>query len=493
MQVEEQPKELHLPNKRKTMRGEDDDLEDVEETAPAPKVEQPKDEEDEIDPLDAFMFDIAEQVKKEKDPAPAPIASTSAIRNAPAVPRPKPARKMGEYIDDDDGIPSRDIPSDEEEEEQADSDSDNESPLLKKLKKKNLPVVDHSQVDYQNFRKAFYVEVPEIAKMTQEEVEKFREEHDSIHVRGKGCPKPIKAFYQCGLQDRILKVMEKLNYHTPTSIQMQAIPAAMSGRDVIGIAKTGSGKTLAFVLPMLRHIMDQPAVKMGEGPIGLVMAPTRELAMQIHADCIKFTKSLGLRAACVYGGTGVANQISELKRGAEIVICTPGRMIDMLCTNAGRLTNLNRVTFLVLDEADRMFDMGFEPQITKVIQNTRADRQTVLFSATFPRTVEQLAKKILTKPIEIIVGGRSVVCSDVDQHIEVVQENDKFKRLVELIKEWYDKGLILVFVDRQDAADTLFTDLLRAGYPCLSLHGGKVRVHHVTRLTLRTNKTEMLQ
>ncbi|KAH9366685.1 hypothetical protein HPB48_008128 [Haemaphysalis longicornis] len=120
---------------------------------------------------------------------------------------------------------------------------------------------------------------------------------------------------------------------------MQAIPAVMSGRDIIGIAKTGSGKTLAFLLPMFRHIMDQQPLEDDDGPIAVIMTPTRELAMQITKDCKKFTKSLGIRVVCVYGGTGISEQIADLKRGAEIIVCTPGRMIDMLAANNGRVTN----------------------------------------------------------------------------------------------------------------------------------------------------------
>lgn len=170
-------------------------------------------------------------------------------------------------------------------------------------------------------------------------------------------------------------------------MQAQALPVIMSGRDCIGIAKTGSGKTVAYVLPMLRHIKGQDPLLQGEGPIGLVMAPTRELVQQISRDVKKFAKSENMTCVAVHGGSGVANQITELKRGAEIVICTPGRMIDVLVTSGGKITNLRRVTYLVLDEADRMFDMGFEPQITRIVGNIRPDRQTVMFSATFPRSV----------------------------------------------------------------------------------------------------------
>ena len=179
----------------------------------------------------------------------------------------------------------------------------------------------------------------------------------------------------------------------------------MSGRNVIGVAKTGSGKTIAFLLPMFRHIKDQRPLEPLEGPISLIMTPTRELAVQIHKECRPFLKALNLRvciasicfactnldvspqAVCAYGGSPIKDQIADLKRGAEIIVCTPGRMIDLLAANSGRVTNLKRVTYVVLDEADRMFDMGFEPQVMRIIGNVRPDRQTVLFSATFPRQV----------------------------------------------------------------------------------------------------------
>ena len=144
---------------------------------------------------------------------------------------------------------------------------------------------------------------------------------------------------------------------------MQAIPAVMSGRDMIGIAKTGSGKTLAFLLPLFRHVLDQPPLEEEDGPIAIIMTPTRELALQIFREAKKFCKPLQLSIACIYGGSGISEQIAELKRGAEIIVCTPGRMIDMLAANNGKVTNCRRCTYLVMDEADRMFDMGFEPQV----------------------------------------------------------------------------------------------------------------------------------
>jgi ATP-dependent RNA helicase DDX46/PRP5 len=192
-----------------------------------------------------------------------------------------------------------------------------------------------------------------------------------------------------------------------------------------------------------------------------------------HNNSKFLLQATGLRAVCVYGGAGVGDQIADLKRGAEVVVCTPGRMIDILSLNGGRITNLKRATFLVLDEADRMFDMGFEPQITRIIENIRPNRQTVMFSATFPRQIETAARKILQQPLEIVVGGKSMVCKDVEQHVEVLSEEMKFRRLLELLSVWYDQGNVLVFVDRQDEADKLYQQLIGANYPCLSLHSGK--------------------
>lgn len=246
----------------------------------------------------------------------------------------------------------------------------------------------------------------------------------------------------------------------------------MSGRNLIGIAKTGSGKTLAYLLPMFRHILDQPPLESGDGPIAVVMIPTRELATQIYSECRKFAKPLGLRVVAVYGGTPISEQIGDLKPGAEIVVCTPGRMIDMLAANSGRVTNLRRCTYVVLDEADRMFDMGFEPQVMRIIDNIRPDRQTVMFSATFPRIMEALARRILDRPIEVQVGGRSVVCKDVEQTVVLIRDDDKFLKLLEILGKYSLQGSAIIFVDKQEHADMLLKELMHASYTCLALHGG---------------------
>uniref|UniRef100_A0A1I7S5B8 RNA helicase n=1 Tax=Bursaphelenchus xylophilus TaxID=6326 RepID=A0A1I7S5B8_BURXY len=419
-------------------------------------VTQASDGDDE-DPLDAYMASLAESDKKaKKDDKPATrrvvISEADKTTDGPA---------KGDIIDNEEE-PARII---------EDFDMGEEMKTLM-ARSKHLQETDHTKVYYKEFRKDFYHEVPDLQRMTKKEVDEYRKSLDNISVRGKKPPKPIKNWAQAGLQTKVMNVLKKLNYQKPTPIQAQAVPAILSGRDVIGIAKTGSGKTLAFLLPMFRHIMDQDPLDEMDGPIAIVMSPTRELALQTYKEAKKFAKALELQVVCVYGGVGISDQIADLKKGAEIIVCTPGRMIDMLAANGGKVTNLRRVTYLVMDEADRMFDMGFEPQVMKIVNNIRPDRQTVLFSATFPKRMEALARKVLREPVEIQVGGKSVVCGDVDQHALVVDEHIKLLKLLELLGQYYELGSVLVFVEKQEKADELVSELMGAGYNCAPLHGG---------------------
>lgn len=346
---------------------------------------------------------------------------------------------------------------------------------VKIKRKKDIPTVDHDKMDYEPFQKAFYTEPGEISDMTEDEVASLRFELDGIKVNGDP-PKPVIKWSHMGLGIQSLNAINRIGFQTPTAIQAQAIPTIMSGRDVLGIAKTGSGKTLAFLLPMFRHIKAQRPLQNLEGPIGLILAPTRELATQIHRECKPWLKALDLRAVCAYGGAPVKDQINDLKSGAEIVVCTPGRMIDILAANNGRVTNLKRTTYVVLDEADRMFDMGFEPQVMKILKNIRPLSQIALFSATFPRNIEGLAKKILKDPVSIVVGGQGVVAKEIEQVVEVRTEEKKFHRLLYLLGKLYqneDDKRTLIFVERQEAAEELMDLILKKGYPCNTIHGGK--------------------
>ncbi|KAI9846103.1 MAG: pre-mRNA processing RNA-helicase [Sclerophora amabilis] len=415
---------------------------------------------EDVDPLDAFMTDLAD---------PTEVSKVVSVKTPSSTAKQQQQQQPEAMFGDDD----------------VDLETTNAHPndilamASKARKKKDLPTVNHGKMKYESFRKKFYSEPAELAEMTEEELADLRLELDGIKIRGLDAPKPIQKWSQCGLGVQSLDVIQKLEYDRPTSIQTQAIPSIMSGRDVIGVAKTGSGKTIAFLLPMFRHIKDQRPLETLEGPVGLIMTPTRELATQIHKECKPFLKALNLRAVCAYGGAPIKDQIADLKRGAEIIVCTPGRMIDLLAANSGRVTNLRRVTYVVLDEADRMFDMGFEPQVMKILNNIRPDRQTVLFSATFPRQMEALARKTLHKPVEIVVGGRSVVAPEITQLVEVRAEESKFLRLLELLGDLYDRdedARTLIFVDRQESADGLLRDLMRKGYPCMSIHGGKDQI-----------------
>ncbi|KAL3427781.1 pre-mRNA-processing ATP-dependent RNA helicase prp5 [Phlyctema vagabunda] len=418
----------------------------------------PAEEDDEIDPLDAFMEEMG-------DPFAPPKTNGTFNKTKSKSQQQEPEALFG---DDDVELKAM----------EADPD-DILAMASKARKKKDVPTIDYSKLDLEPFRKNFYTEPAELMDMTEAELADLRLELDGIKVAGKDVPKPVQKWSQCGLNAQSLEVIRKLGYDRPTSIQMQAIPAIMSGRDVIGVAKTGSGKTIAFLLPMFRHIRDQRPLEGSDGPIGLIVSPTRELATQIHKECKPFIKAMGLRAVCAYGGAPIKDQIADLKRGAEIIVCTPGRMIELLGANSGRVTNLLRVTYVVLDEADRMFDMGFEPQVMKIFANIRPNRQTILFSATMPRIMDALAKKTLQSPVEITVGGRSVVAPEITQIVEVREEKEKFHRLLELLGELYDKdedARTLIFVDRQEKADDLLKDLMRKGYPCMSIHGGKDQI-----------------
>ncbi|KAK2174591.1 hypothetical protein NP493_790g01048 [Ridgeia piscesae] len=231
-----------------------------------------------------------------------------------------------------------------------------------------LPPVDHWEIEYQKFNKNFYEEHEDIAKLTESEVQELRQK---LGIRVSGIQanyKPVSSFGHFGFDDELIKAILKMEFTQPTPIQAQGIPVILSGRDMIGVAKTGSGKTAAFLWPLLVHIMAQDELKKGDGPIGLICAPTRELSQQIYHEAKRFGKIYNIKVVCAYGGGNMWEQCKACEEGAEIIVCTPGRLIDLVKKKA---TNLRRVTYVVFDEADRMFDMGFDagciefnPQLT---------------------------------------------------------------------------------------------------------------------------------
>ena len=306
--------------------------------------------------------------------------------------------------------------------------------------------------------------------MTEQEVSEYRKTL-GIRVSGLDVPRPIKQFSDCGFSSILMNAISKQGYQNPTTIQCQAIPIILSGRDIIGIAKTGSGKTAAFMLPMIVHIMDQPELNKEEGPIGIICAPTRELAHQIFLEAKKFAKPHGIRVSAVYGGMSKLEQFKELKAGCEIVVATPGRLIDLLKMKA--LTMI-KATYLVLDEADRMFDLGFEPQIRSIVGQIRPDRQTLLFSATMPQRVERLAREILSDPIRVTVGEVGRANEDITQVVKVLSsETEKLPWLLEKLPEMIDEGDVLVFSSKKASVDELESQLSTRGFKVAALHGDK--------------------
>lgn len=256
-------------------------------------------------------------------------------------------------------------------------------------------------------------------------------------------------------------------FPAPTAIQSQGWPMALSGRDVVGIAETGSGKTLTYCLPAIVHINAQPLLAPGDGPIVLVLAPTRELAVQIQQEITKFGKSSRIRNTCVYGGVPRGPQIRDLSKGVEVCIATPGRLIDML---EGGKTNLRRVTYLVLDEADRMLDMGFEPQIRKIISQIRPDRQTLMWSATWPKEVRALASEFQTDFIQVNIGSMDLSANHrITQIVEVVPEGEKRDRMIKHLEKIMDnkENKCLLFVGTKRVADEITRFLRQDGWPAL--------------------------
>ncbi|CAM0142785.1 ATP-dependent RNA helicase dbp2 [Umbelopsis sp. WA50703] len=324
------------------------------------------------------------------------------------------------------------------------------------------------------FEKNFYVEHPNVAGRSEQDTQDIRTKFD-MKLFGDNIPKPVTAFDEAGFPNYVLKEVLELGFEAPTAIQAQGWPMALSGRDVVGVAETGSGKTLAYCLPAIVHINAQPFLEPGDGPIVLILAPTRELAVQIQQECTKFGKTSRIKNTCIYGGVSRGPQIRDLSRGVEICIATPGRLIDML--ESGK-TNLRRVTYLVLDEADRMLDMGFEPQIRKIVDQIRPDRQTLMWSATWPKEVQRLAQDYLNSYIQVTVGSLNLSAShNVSQIIEICTEPEKRGKLIKHLERILDQpqNKTLIFTGTKRTADDITRFLRQDGFPALAIHGDKAQ------------------
>ncbi len=272
------------------------------------------------------------------------------------------------------------------------------------------------------------------------------------------------TFKDFNLDARLLAAVDRAGYTTPTPIQEAAIPAAMDGQDLIGTAQTGTGKTAAFVLPILQRLLSGPR---GRTRV-LILSPTRELAEQTHETICALGDGTGIRCAAIYGGVRYASQEKALKQGFDIIVACPGRLLDLVGQGYGRFDKLE---VLVIDEADRMFDMGFLPSVREILKHVAARRQTMLFSATFPREIEQLAGQVLSHPKRIAVGLMRPV-DTVSHSLYPVDERHKMPLLLALLKS-ADTRSVLVFARTRHRAERLTQHIRRAGYKVTSLHGDR--------------------
>src|SRR4051812_27356593 len=286
------------------------------------------------------------------------------------------------------------------------------------------------------------------------------------------------SFNTLGLSPHTLKAVEAAGYSTPTPIQTAAIPHILNGRDLIGIAQTGTGKTAAFVLPILEQLARTPHNRGRRTARALILAPTRELAAQIEEAVAMFSRNLPLRRAIIFGGVGEQPQIAALRRGADIIVATPGRLLDLM--SSGHV-DLRNVAHAVLDEADRMLDMGFLPQIRRVVNALPRKRQTLLFSATLSKEIEQLTSEFLIKPETVEIGRRSNPADTVAQFLYPVPKARKVELLVELLAQEHLES-VLVFSRTKHGADKIARKLAQHGIVTATLHSNRSQNQRTTAL-----------
>ena len=275
------------------------------------------------------------------------------------------------------------------------------------------------------------------------------------------------SFENLGLSAALLRAVQETGYTTPTPIQAEAIPAVLEGKDVMAAAQTGTGKTAGFVLPILQRLTGSPA--RGRGTRVLILVPTRELAAQVRESINTYGRHVPVKSAVIFGGVGFQPQIQALRRGVEIVVATPGRLLDLIQQGHA---DLSSVETLVLDEADRMLDMGFIHDIRKVIAKLPAQRQTLMFSATFSDEIRKLAGGMLNQPVQIEVAARNTTAEKVHQKVHPVSRSGKRELLSHLIRDG-DWRQVLVFTRTKHGANRLAEQLGKDGLEAAAIHGNK--------------------
>ncbi|RSL44587.1 Pre-mRNA-splicing ATP-dependent RNA helicase PRP28 [Fusarium sp. AF-6] len=346
----------------------------------------------------------------------------------------------------------------------------------------------------------------------------FKEDF-GIATKGGMIPNPMRNWRESNLPPRLLSVVDQVGYKEPTPIQRAAIPIALQARDLIGVAVTGSGKTAAFLLPLLVYISDLPPLEdhnKNDGPYALILAPTRELVQQIETEAKKFADPLGFRCVSIVGGHSLEEQAYALRNGAEIIVATPGRLVDCI---ERRLLVLGQCCYVIMDEADRMIDLGFEESVNKIldalpVSNEKPDtddaenaqlmkrylggndryRQTMMYTATMPPLVEKIAKKYLRRPAVVTIGNAGEAVDTVEQRVEFVSGEDRRKkRLQEILSSEAFAPPIIVFVNIKRNCDAVARDIKAMGWSAVTLHGSKTQEQREAALaSVRAGHTQVL-
>jgi ATP-dependent RNA helicase RhlE len=297
------------------------------------------------------------------------------------------------------------------------------------------------------------------------------------------------TFKELNISEPILKALTNKKYNIPTPIQEQAISVVLSGKDLLGIAQTGTGKTAAFAIPIIQQLDKPQAINRKREIRALILTPTRELAIQIDECFTDYAKYTSLRNTVIFGGVNQRPQVDELKRGTDILIATPGRLLDLI---AQKHIRLDHICHFVLDEADRMLDMGFIHDIKRLLPLLPKQRQTLCFSATMPTTIATLSKTILHNPVRIEVAPVSSVVDTIDQHLYYVEKPQKSELLFSLLKKESDKS-VLVFSRTKHGADKIVRILNKKGINCEAIHGNKTQVARQRALTnFKSGKTRVI-
>ncbi|KAH8162362.1 hypothetical protein CIB48_g5878 [Xylaria polymorpha] len=346
----------------------------------------------------------------------------------------------------------------------------------------------------------------------------FKEDF-GISTKGGLLPNPMRNWKESSLPRRLLEIVAKVGYDEPTPVQRAAIPIALQARDLIGVAVTGSGKTAAFLLPLLVYISDLPPldeITKNDGPYSLIIAPTRELVQQIETEARKFAEPLGFTVVSLVGGHSLEEQAFALRNGAEIIVATPGRLVDCI---ERRLLVLSQCCYIIMDEADRMIDMGFEEPVNKILDalpvtNEKPDtdaaenaqlmsrplggkdryRQTMMYTATMPSAVEKIAKKYLRRPATVTIGNAGEAVDTVEQRVEFVAGEDRRKkRLQEILTSGEFAAPIIVFVNIKRNCDAIAREIKHMGLSTVTMHGSKTQEQREQALaSVRSGTTEVL-